>query len=137
MLRIQQPKPVPRLHHYEYVMMTADLAFGRLPPTATQWVGEVQLTAVGIRRVGMLDGRQFSPKSVEMKASPVVTKALLAGECKCKCPPTETQKFSTQESDHPTLLDPRFHLLPASKITIGDPVPNPLNESSPTSATQC
>jgi hypothetical protein len=42
-------------------MITGDLAFGRLPPTATQWVDEVQLTAVGISRVGMLDGPQFTP----------------------------------------------------------------------------
>jgi hypothetical protein len=55
---------------YEYVRITADLACGRLPPTATQWVDEVQLTAVGIRRVRMLDGFQFTPPSVEIKALP-------------------------------------------------------------------
>jgi hypothetical protein len=59
---------MPDVQTYEYVMITADLAFGRLPPTATQWIDEVQLTAVGISRVGMLDGRQFTPPSVEMKA---------------------------------------------------------------------
>jgi hypothetical protein len=120
---------------YEYVMITADLAFGRLPPTATQWVDEVQLTAVGIRRVGMLDGLQFTPPSVDVKALPVVTKALPARGP--KCPPTDAQKFPTQESTQPTPLDPRVHVLPASEVTIGDPAPKLLSEPSPTRPTQC
>jgi hypothetical protein len=65
-----RPELVPNVQTYEYVMITADFAFGRLPPTATQWVDDVQLTAVGIRRAGMLDGLQFIPPSVETKASP-------------------------------------------------------------------
>jgi hypothetical protein len=59
-------------------------------PTATQWVDEVQITvsAGGLRRVGMLNVLQFTPPSVETKASPAS--------------PIETQKFSTQESAAPT-----------------------------------
>jgi hypothetical protein len=46
------------------------------------------------------------------------------------------QKFLTQESAQPTLLDPRVHVLPASEVTTGDPAPKLLGVSFPIRPTQ-
>jgi hypothetical protein len=106
-------------------MITADLSFEGLAPTATQWVDEVQMTVSsgGFRRVGISKVPQFTPPFVEMKASPAL--------------PIETQKFSAHETAAPTGRDPRVHVPPPSEVTIGDPLPLPLGELFRIRPTQC